>query len=301
MNSSTFDAHHLKDLSPGLFADLMTLSGLEEEEESCNGLKNGLQQDSPALLNLSISCSECSSRNLSGMPNETVRSTDNAALQDDNSLSVGETQSGGSISKALTSEITSITDTEVTTSEKKNRTMVGPVQIMSQTKDEADIPRSFLQPCRKAQESVVSVKSCESELERVAESVIKVCALKTLIVLMKSNKFFETLATNESGITRFLDRESSEENQEMLNVSQTLMRRIVGCAVRPSPVKRVVSLRELERAQTVLLQKAIMAQSAEDKNGGNSGGTSFVSLYAINNYLYSLLSRQPFIFSLGNN
>lgn len=88
-----------------------------------------------------------------------------------------------------------------------------------------------------------SLSLCSSELDGVIGSLIKTCALKALAVLINNSRIMDQLVLNRNDC-------------EMIEVLKKVMNCMVGCAVLPSPVRRVVNLGELERAQTVLLKMA---------------------------------------------
>lgn len=101
--------------------------------------------------------------------------------------------------------------------------------------------------------NVASVLNSKPEITSLVEPVLKVSALKSLTVLLGSNTLLETLTTDVCTESSPLDE---EHPQQRLNSLQTLLRSLVSYAVLPSPFQRVVTLRDLERAQSVLIRMA---------------------------------------------
>lgn len=97
----------------------------------------------------------------------------------------------------------------------------------------------------------VATRKSKPEMTSVVEPLLKVCALKSLTVLLSSNGLLETLTTEVYIQT---STSSEEHSQQKLNLLQTLLRNMVSYAVLPSPFTRVVSLRDLERVQSVLMR-----------------------------------------------
>lgn len=89
------------------------------------------------------------------------------------------------------------------------------------------------------------------EMTSIVKPLLEVCALKSLTVLLSSNGLLETLTTEVYIQT---STSSEEHSQQKLNLLQILLRSMVSYAVLPSPFKGVVILRDLERAQSVLMR-----------------------------------------------
>lgn len=119
-----------------------------------------------------------------------------------------------------------------------------------------------------------SVENRETKITSIIDPVVKVCALKSLTVLLSSDALLETLTTEVCTKTFPL---SEEHSQERLNSLQTLLKSMVSYAVLPSPFKRVVSLRDLERAQSVLVRMPSSVhcnrKTAAEKKAASEGNT----------------------------
>lgn len=125
-----------------------------------------------------------------------------------------------------------------------------------------------------SQDDEASVENRETRITSTVEPVVKVCALKSLTVLLSSNALLETLTTEVCTKTF---PSSEEHSQERLNSLQTLLKSMVSYAVLPSPFKRVVTLRDLERAQSVLIRMPSSVHSnrktAAEKKAASEGNT----------------------------
>lgn len=134
-------------------------------------------------------------------------------------------------------------------------------------------------PSVSSQDDEMSVKNRKSEITSIVEPVVKVCALKSLTVLLSSNALLETLTTEVCTKT---SPSSEEHSPERLNSLQTLLKSLVSYAVLPSPFKRVVTLRDLERAQNVLIRMPSSVSSnrqiAAEKKAAPEGNTHTESL-----------------------
>lgn len=207
------NASLLADLPPSLLLDLLKISGLlSESQDSSFGKNNGLEK----------SC-----RNVQGAGNG-----------DSTTLSLGKdlnTESG---------------DTEETDNQdKKNEKDVDSVKtayfdsVSYQSTSEAKMQRSSAG----SWDSVLS----ESDITSIFEPLVKVCAMKSLAVLLTSNKLLETLSPDVYTENCSLSGENSEQ---MFDCMQTLLRSMVSYSVLPSPFRKVVTLMDMERAQSVLLK-----------------------------------------------
>ncbi|XP_071965475.1 probable E3 ubiquitin-protein ligase HERC1 isoform X2 [Antedon mediterranea] len=122
----------------------------------------------------------------------------------------------------------------------------------------------------------------ENEMLAVKKAFIQVAALKCLSVIIGSGKFAEVLLMPKSSEKKEKrDKESDEgkkkEEVSSVDIQETLrsiMRHMVKRAVMPAPIKRIVSLAELERAHSVLLKMAaegpyLHSEEGESKLVGN--------------------------------
>lgn len=112
-----------------------------------------------------------------------------------------------------------------------------------------------------SQDGVSSVKSNKPDPIGSVEPVLKVCALKSLTVLLGSNRLLETLTSD-----LYTENSSSSEqlSQQRLNCMRILLRSMVSYTVLPSPFRRVVTLMDLERSQSVLV-RAVPSVNASKK------------------------------------
>lgn len=213
------NASLLADLPPSLLLDLLKISGLlSESQDSSFGKNNGLEK----------SC-----RNVQGAGNG-----DSKRKWISTTLSLGKdlnTESG---------------DTEETDNQdKKNEKDVDSVKtayfdsVSYQSTSEAKMQRSSAG----SWDSVLS----ESDITSIFEPLVKVCAMKSLAVLLTSNKLLETLSPDVYTENCSLSGENSEQTFDCM---QTLLRSMVSYSVLPSPFRKVVTLMDLERAQSVLLK-----------------------------------------------
>lgn len=107
-------------------------------------------------------------------------------------------------------------------------------------------------PSVSLQDNIATRRNSKPEMTIIVKPLLEVCALKSLTVLLSSNGLLETLTTEVYIQT---SPSSEEHSQHKLNSLQTLLRSMVSYAVLPSPFKGVVSLRDLERVQSVLMRK----------------------------------------------
>jgi len=135
-----------------------------------------------------------------------------------------------------------------------------------------------------------SVSSTMGTLHDLIESVVSLSALKALVIIIKSNAFLNSLMSFQSlGVLKKSssskdasvkpscskdddDKLSSKEkasidclDEGMMVVLRSVMACMVKCSVLPSPIKQVVGVGELERAQTVLLSQAITTAEKADE------------------------------------
>lgn len=129
-------------------------------------------------------------------------------------------------------------------------------------------------PSVSPQDDEATMKNGMPEITSIVEPVVKVCALKSLTVLLSSNAFLETLTAEVYTQT---SPSSKEHSQQRLNSFQILLKSMVSYTVLPSPFKRVVTLRDLERAQSVLIRIPSSGHSSRkieaEKKVGPEGNT----------------------------
>ena len=209
----------LADLPPSILLDLLKISGLlSENQDSSFDKNNGLKK----------SC-----RNLQGAGNgdsnrEWISTT--LSLGKDLNTESGDTEETDNQDKKKEKDVDSV-----------KTTYVDPVsfQSTSEPKMERSSARSW--------DSLLS----ESDITSIFEPVVKVCAMKSLAVLLTSNKLLGTLSPDVYTENCPLSGENSEE---MFDCMQTLLRSMVSYSVVPSPFRKVITLMDLERAQSVLLK-----------------------------------------------
>ena len=132
-------------------------------------------------------------------------------------------------------------------------------------------------------------------LHELVDSIVSLSALKALVVIIKSNRFLDTILSYQAveslnkpnlvpkssshlGTTDLRSFRSEPQgdrgpgpspkdcsdvdypDEAMVEVFQSVIACMVKCSILPSPIKQVVRVGELERAQTVLLNQAISRQ-----------------------------------------
>lgn len=99
-----------------------------------------------------------------------------------------------------------------------------------------------------------------AELRAVQLSYLSVGAMKTLSVILSQGKYADLLLipniSTSSPCTSDYAKTPSE-NAELRMVLHNIMRCMVKWAVRPCPIKRVVSLADLERAHIMIFKSAL--------------------------------------------
>lgn len=114
-----------------------------------------------------------------------------------------------------------------------------------------------------------------AEVHAVQLSYLCLGAMKSLSVLLSCSKYAELLlipkAVHDSGHNSDCSSLSivSQEEGEMRSALQFLMRHMVKRAVMRSPIKRVLGLAELERAQA-MIYKLVVNSVLEEQEGGKS-------------------------------
>lgn len=115
-----------------------------------------------------------------------------------------------------------------------------------------------------------------TEVHAVQLSYLCLGAMKSLSVLLSYSKYAELLlipkAVPDSGHNSDCGSPSisvSQEEAEMRSALQFLMRHMVKRAVMKSPIKRVLGLAELERAQA-MIYKLVVNSVLEEQEGGRA-------------------------------
>ncbi|XP_077870271.1 putative E3 ubiquitin-protein ligase HERC1 [Saccoglossus kowalevskii] len=117
----------------------------------------------------------------------------------------------------------------------------------------------------------------ECEISALQSAYLQIGALKSLAVIMGCSKFAEMLLVPKADLEEKdptpeetkndedgdKSTKSRDENDELKDVMRTVMKQMVKRAVMPSPIKRIVSLMELERAHAILLKMAINGSYAD--------------------------------------
>lgn len=119
-----------------------------------------------------------------------------------------------------------------------------------------------------------------SELRAVQVSYLLLGALKSLAVILSCGKFADMLlipkleasSQNQPETTKAL---ISVENRELRSVLQFLVRSMVKWAVRTCPIKQVVSLSDLERAQIMIFKGALNMLQEDSGTTDHQKGTDF--------------------------
>ncbi|XP_041057144.1 probable E3 ubiquitin-protein ligase HERC1 isoform X1 [Carcharodon carcharias] len=127
-------------------------------------------------------------------------------------------------------------------------------------KMDADLIENCQNSCDR---SVQSHELFLAELRAVQLSYLSVGAMKTLSVILSYGKYADLLlvpnitANSPSSSDCTKSSSSSLENAELRMVLHYLMRCMVKWAVRPCPIKRVISLADLERAHVMIFKCAL--------------------------------------------
>ena len=231
MEPPKFDASLVADIPFTLLLDLLALSGLWNVEKDQNFAKS----------------SKGSDKMLNEDSNEEMTSSDSSTMVQ-SSVQVGDVTAPNketfcqSKNKAHESEKVLVDASEA-----------GGIAAHSNGESESSKEIS--------QDGVSLVKSNKPDPICSVEPVLKVCALKSLTVLLGSNTLLETLTSD-----LYTENSSSSEelSQQRLNCMEILLRSMVSYTVLPSPFRRVVTLTDLERSQSVLI-RAVPSVNASKK------------------------------------
>ena len=126
----------------------------------------------------------------------------------------------------------------------------------------------------------ISSKLDISETDLMQMASVQLGALKTLSVLLGCDHYVELLLIPKADLapekTALLEP-SQKADDELQEAMRTIMKQMVKRAVMPSPIKRNVTLSDLERAQSVLYQMAVHRQ-AQDASGFSNTKDKFEEL-----------------------
>lgn len=234
MEPRKFDARLLADIPFELLLDLLALSGLSKVKQNQYVGKNlkdsekAFGGDSNMCMTSGNDCTQTHSRVQAGDPTALIEETCGQNKKETNEPEKLQ----GSVSEGSV-------DDDSRQSENSNR------------RESSD---SF-----QTQSPLNSVKA---DSTGAVQSVLKVFALKSLTVLLRSNDLLETLTAD---VYAGNSPSAEELSQQRLNCMQMLLSSIVFYTVLPSPFKRVVSLTALERAQSVLM-RAVPSVSSDRKH-----------------------------------
>ena len=242
-----FDASLLADLPFSILLDLLAISGLlNVEQDSTSGNSDAIEKSSGHLqkhLPVDVDLKDVWSSSANSQAKHSNMQAENAdedKNKENDSECVQVIFSSEKVSKEADSNLQSENSTSFvntsTSSIKKQESSLWPA---SQT---------------------FSISSL-SDITSVVEPIVKVCALKSLTVLLSSNTLLEILTTDV-----YTENSSSSEeySQQRLNCMQTLLRSMVSYSVLPSPFRKVVNLMDLERAQNVLIRTVPSVCSSEN-------------------------------------
>ena len=109
--------------------------------------------------------------------------------------------------------------------------------------------------------------------------VLKVSALKSLSVLLGSNAMLETLTADLHTGNYLADKDFF---QQRLHCLKTLLRSMVSHTILLSPFGRVVTLMDLERAQSVLMQQLPSLNSSKQSTASIKGLSEGTFVWQIN-------------------
>ncbi len=121
-----------------------------------------------------------------------------------------------------------------------------------------------------------------TDLELIQIASLQVSALKSLTVLLTSNHYMELLLIPKSELTteKDDDEEALSTDDEIREVMRTVMKQMVQRAVMSTPIMRVVSLAELERAHSMIYQVTVntLAQDGSNITAKLGKGTFIINL-----------------------
>ncbi|XP_048583459.1 probable E3 ubiquitin-protein ligase HERC1 isoform X5 [Nematostella vectensis] len=285
-----FDVMRIKKISPEVFTDLLALTGLLEDNDGPLP-----QPDPPASFS-----------NLKSVSRSSLDERKSRKLLD-------TTHDDKSINYREDSMVTFFDDQ--ISCEAKERSVSFSGALFKKSRSFPEISRTLSRSHLGSKTSLASLgsekstaSSCWGSLHDLTESIIRVSALKALVVLLNSSQFLESLLSFGTGSwtdaesdtsmkwqlgdatiddseistrrsktygTRVIPDQETRKNirsedegfaadQDTVGVLQQVMMCMVKCSTRPSPVRQVVRLGELERAQTVLLHRASSRHSREE-------------------------------------
>lgn len=264
-----FDASRLGSLSPETFTDLLLLTGLMDDKRSASVPPNSSPE---AVAQTEDSLSS----------NETISDSRESLYYD--SREKNETKDAKEAMQRR-----SASDVDLFSSPDGRRTKSMPELTLTS-------PSKSIKGSKTSLTSFYSGASCVAGSQRdLVDAIISLSALKALVVIIKSNRFLDTLlsyqaveslqkqnsklkiyshekcdlksfnsAPSSSSSVKDLNSDIERPDDSMIAVLHTVMACMVQCSVLPSPIKQVVRVGELERAQTVLLNQAMTKQSKTD-------------------------------------
>ena len=265
MEPIKFEASRLGSLSPDTFTDLLLLTGLMDGKQPSSAPPSTSPEATLAQEEDSLSSSE------------TISDSRESLYYD--SREKNETKDAKEAMQRR-----SASDTDLFSSPDGRRTKSMPeLTITSSSKS--------IKGSKTSLASVYSgTSSCAAGSQRdLVDAIISLSALKALVVIIKSNRFLDTLLSYQAvellrkqgsngseDLKSFNSRPSSSSSVKDLNpaverpddcmiaVLHSVMGCMVQCSVLPSPIKQVIRVGELERAQTVLLNQAMTKQTKTD-------------------------------------
>ncbi|XP_077988697.1 putative E3 ubiquitin-protein ligase HERC1 [Glandiceps talaboti] len=119
----------------------------------------------------------------------------------------------------------------------------------------------------------------ETEMRALQMAHLQIGALKSLSVILGSSRYAEMLLVPKTDLDDSKDvsednkendgsgKKDEEKDTDVRDVMRSVMKQMVKRAVMPSPIKRNVSLIELERAHSVLLKMAVIGKYTETLEG----------------------------------
>ncbi|GCB76343.1 hypothetical protein scyTo_0020463, partial [Scyliorhinus torazame] len=228
---SHFDITRLHGLKPSMLLDLTYLTGVHEEPEISSKMTQN--KDSPGQV---------------------VKTELEKKLDDDIAKFMADDDHKDPVNLQNQESSTVLTKELLDHSEENEAQKGCPLKM------DADL----IENCQNSPEkSVQSHELFLAELRAVQLSYISVGAMKTLSVILSCGKYADLLlvpnitAHCPSSSDCIKSSSSSLENAELRVVLHYLMRCMVKWAVRPCPIKRVISLADLERAHVMIFKGAL--------------------------------------------
>lgn len=248
LEPARFDASLLGEIAYNSLSDLLVLSGLQpiESEET-------FSEDSIRELDTSLT---------------------DFGVKDKDVTAPSETSLGRCFKKPTGREKDQVIESELTGNEMFDRSKSFQGCVPNKTGCNDPIQAQSFHP-------LTTENSCQPDAARFIDPVLKMSALKSLSVLLGSNTLLRTLTADVYNENSPPDEDLS---QKRLNCVQTLLKSMVSHTVLPSPFRRIVTLMDLERAQSVLTRQLPSRNSS--KQSTISSKASLEGTFKIDNVFH---------------